>query len=64
MAFPLFTNAPWSLLPQGEDYSYNVKVQFKETEGTGTRDEGLGVIGRPCTFEFSKQQSTSPLGGH
>jgi hypothetical protein len=39
----------------GADYSYNIKAQFKETEGTGTRDEGLGIEGRPCTFEFVKQ---------
>jgi hypothetical protein len=39
----------------GADYSYNIKAQFKETEGTGTRDEGLGIVGRPCTFEFVKQ---------
>ena len=40
---------------KGEDYSYDIKAQFKETEGTGTRDQGLGVVGRPCTFEFAKQ---------
>jgi hypothetical protein len=39
----------------GADYSFNIKAQFKETEGTGTRDEGLGVYGRPCTFDFVKQ---------
>jgi hypothetical protein len=39
----------------GADYSYNIKAQFKETEGSGARDEGLGVYGRPCTFEFVKQ---------
>ena len=38
-----------------EDYSYDIKAQFKETEGTGTRDQGLGIVGRPCTFEFAKQ---------
>jgi hypothetical protein len=40
---------------QGSDYSYNIKAQFKDTEGTGTRDEGLGVVGRPCAFDFVKQ---------
>jgi hypothetical protein len=40
---------------KGEDYSYDIKAQFKETEGTGTRDQGLGIVGRPCTFEFVKQ---------
>jgi hypothetical protein len=39
----------------GADYSYNIKAQFKETQGTGTRDEGLGIVGRPCTFDFVKQ---------
>jgi hypothetical protein len=40
---------------EGAEYSYNIKAQFKETEGTGTRDEGLGIVGRPCTFEFVKR---------
>ena len=44
---------------QGADYSYNIKAQFKETEGTGTRDTGLGVVGRPCTFEFVKQPAAA-----
>jgi hypothetical protein len=39
----------------GADYSYNIKAQFKDAEGSGTRDEGLGVYGRPCTFDFVKQ---------
>ncbi|MGA2002683.1 MAG: hypothetical protein ABSG70_04835 [Terriglobales bacterium] len=50
------------LAHSGEDYSYNIKAEFKETEGTGTRDEGLGIVGRPCTFEFVKQQATSQTG--
>ncbi len=46
---------------QGESYSYDIKAQFNETTGTGTRNTGLGVVGRPCTFEFTKQQpSGSP----
>ena len=44
---------------KGESYSYNVKVHFTEAEGSGTRDQGLGIVGRPCTFEFVKQ-TTSP----
>jgi hypothetical protein len=48
---------------QGEDYSYDVKAQFKETEGTGTKSEGLGIVGRTCTFEFVKQQTTTQTGG-
>jgi hypothetical protein len=40
---------------EGSEYSYNIKAQFKEIEGTGVRDKGLGIVGRPCTFEFVKQ---------
>ena len=40
---------------KGEEYSYGIKAEFKEAEGTGTRDQGLGIVGRPCTFEFVKQ---------
>lgn len=45
---------------KGEDYNYDVKAQFKDTEGTGTRNEGLGIVGRPCVFEFKKQTNTPP----
>jgi hypothetical protein len=45
---------------QGEEYSYNIKAQFKETEGTGARDAGLGIVGRACTFEFAKERATVP----
>jgi hypothetical protein len=40
---------------KGADYSYDIKAQFKETEGSGVRNEGLGIVGRACTFEFVKQ---------
>jgi hypothetical protein len=40
---------------KGDNYSYNIKAQFEDTKGTGTRDEGAGILGRPCTFEFVKQ---------
>jgi hypothetical protein len=40
---------------QGEEYSYDVKAQFQDTQGTGTRNTGLGIVGRPCTFDFVKQ---------
>ena len=43
------------LVHKGEDYSYTVKAQFKESAGTGLRDEGLGIVGRACTFDFAKQ---------
>ena len=47
------------LAHQGAEYSYNIKAQFNDAEGSGTRDEGLGFVGRPCTFEFVKQQPAS-----
>jgi hypothetical protein len=40
---------------KGESYSYDVKAQFKEAEGSGVRDQGLGIVGRPCTFDFKKE---------
>jgi hypothetical protein len=40
---------------EGADYSYNIKAQFTDTKGSGTRDQGLGIEGRPCTFDFVKQ---------
>ncbi|MGB9458110.1 MAG: hypothetical protein WCB12_18815 [Bryobacteraceae bacterium] len=43
------------LAHKGADYSYNIKAKFQDAEGTGTRDAGLGVVGRPCTFDFVKQ---------
>jgi hypothetical protein len=49
---------------QGESYGYDIKAQFKESAGTGVRNQGLGVVGRPCTFEFVKQQVTAPAETH
>jgi hypothetical protein len=43
------------LAHKGEEYSYDIKAHFSATEGTGTRNTGLGVVGRPCTFDFVKQ---------
>jgi hypothetical protein len=40
---------------KGEEYSYNIKAQFKETTGPGARDQGMGIVGRPCTFDFVRQ---------
>ncbi len=45
---------------KGDNYSYNIKAQFEDTKGTGTRDEGAGILGRPCTFEFVKQPDANP----
>ena len=49
---------------KGEEYGYEIKAQFKEKEGTGVRNVGMGFVGRPCTFDFVKQEATSPAGGH
>jgi len=49
------------LTHKGEEYSYEIKAQFKEKEGTGTRNEGLGIVGRPCTFDFVKQAPPSEV---
>jgi hypothetical protein len=40
---------------EGADYSYDVKAQFKDTTGTGTKGQGLGIVGRTCNFDFAKQ---------
>jgi hypothetical protein len=40
---------------KGEEYNYDIKAQFQDTQGTGTRSAGLGILGRPCTFDFVKQ---------
>jgi len=45
---------------QGEGYSYEIKAEFKQTTGTGARDQGLGIVGRPCTFDFEKQPKGQP----
>jgi hypothetical protein len=39
---------------EGTDYSYTIKAQFEDTKGEGTRDAGLGIVGRACTYEFMK----------
>jgi len=40
---------------EGADYSWDIKAQFKENTGTGTKGQGLGIVGRTCTFDFVKQ---------
>jgi hypothetical protein len=50
---------------KGEEYNYDVKVQFTDTAGSGTRSEGLGIVGRPCTFDFVKLPAeTTQTGSH
>jgi hypothetical protein len=46
---------------EGADYSWDVKAQFKETTGTGTKGQGLGIVGRTCTFDFVKQQAEQQI---
>jgi len=40
---------------KGNKYDYYVEAKFTDTTGTGTRDVGAGILGRPCSFEFNKQ---------
>lgn len=49
---------------KGNNYDYTIKAQFMEAKGTGTRNEGAGILGRPCTFDFEKQPDAgAPSGG-
>jgi len=48
-----YTHAPTKV--EGENYSYEVKSQFTDTEGKGERSTGLGIAGRPCHYVFTKQ---------
>ena len=43
---------------KGNKYDYYVEAKFTDTTGTGKRDEGAGILGRPCSFEFTKQTDT------
>ncbi len=44
---------------KGNKYDYYVEAKFTDTSGTGKRDEGAGILGRPCSFEFTKQTDTN-----
>ena len=37
---------------KGNKYDYNIEAKFTDTTGTGKRDEGAGILGRPCSFQF------------
>jgi hypothetical protein len=43
---------------KGNKYDYYVEAKFTGSSGTGKRDEGAGILGRPCSFEFTKQADT------
>jgi hypothetical protein len=38
---------------KGNKYNYNIEAKFSDTTGTGKRDEGAGILGRPCDFTFT-----------
>lgn len=61
-------NAHGIFAMKGNNYSYDIKAQFSDTKGTGARNEGAGILGRPCTFDFVKQPdappATPPAGDH
>ena len=52
-----YTHAPTKV--EGEEYSYEVKSQFTDTEGKGERSTGLGIAGRPCHYRFDKQTASA-----
>jgi hypothetical protein len=43
---------------KGNKYDYYVDATFTDTSGTGKREEGAGILGRPCSFVFTKQTDT------
>jgi hypothetical protein len=53
-------NAHGVFAMKGNNYSYKIKAQFSDTKGSGTRDEGAGILGRSCTFDFTKLPDTPP----
>jgi hypothetical protein len=44
---------------KGNNYDYVIHSKFSDTTGTGTRDKGVGILGRTCTFDFTKQTNTN-----
>jgi hypothetical protein len=44
---------------KGNKYDYYVEAKFTDTTGTGTRDKGAGILGRPCEFQFKRGESSS-----
>jgi hypothetical protein len=45
---------------KGNNYDYTIQAQFADARGTGTRNEGAGILGRPCNFVFDKQPASAP----
>jgi hypothetical protein len=46
---------------KGNKYDYNIEAKFTDTTGTGTRDKGVGILGRPCDFTFTKKADSKPM---
>ena len=44
---------------KGNKYDYFIEARFTDTTGTGTRDKGAGILGRPCDFHFTKQTDSN-----
>jgi hypothetical protein len=44
---------------KGNKYDYYIEAKFTDTTGTGKRDEGAGLLGRPCSFNFTKQTDSN-----
>jgi hypothetical protein len=44
---------------KGDKYDYYVDAKLTGASGTGKREEGAGLLGRPCSFEFTKQTDTN-----
>jgi hypothetical protein len=57
-ATPEYIHGP--IKNEGEQYSYEVKAKFTDTEGKGERSIGLGIVGRPCHWTFEKQPAPAP----
>jgi hypothetical protein len=43
---------------KGNKYDYFIEAKFTDTMGAGKRDQGAGILGRPCDFQFAKQTDT------
>jgi hypothetical protein len=44
---------------KGNKYDYYIEAKFTDTTGTGTRDKGAGILGRPCDFHFTRQTGSN-----
>ena len=44
---------------KGNKYDYYVEAKFTDATGTGTRDKGAGILGRPCEFQFKRGDSNA-----